>query len=377
MIRRSTAIAAVAILVSLFLHLLGLTVTTRDLSDRATEAQPDEVIATGTTFEDLAETLAEPVVPEPAPVPEPPVEPPQEPEAAEEPPTSEALVASSNPTPSTTPGAGPAEPAQPEVIEPSDVETAERGEVLTPQEVLPPVEPELAENAPPDDPANAPSTIETAAVDPAIAQPVAPDSLAPTPTPELSRAPTPEIAIQPVENADETLEATDPDPEELSETALAVASSLRPQLPERDLSTTSVEPFEENDAEQRPIIESPLALYRDQGIDLFAGRVTGNRSQGLDVVGSGGRGNANVSNYAGRILVHLNSFPTVPASARGSARVFFEISPDGSLAWVNIVDSTGSGDVERAAKSQVRRAAPFPTPPGGESRRLSFVYRIN
>ena len=57
--------------------------------------------------------------------------------------------------------------------------------------------------------------------------------------------------------------------------------------------------------------------------------------------------------------------------------MFFQIDPDGSLAWVEIVDSSGSLEVERAAREQVRRAAPFPRPPSGTSRKLSFFYQNN
>lgn len=77
----------------------------------------------------------------------------------------------------------------------------------------------------------------------------------------------------------------------------------------------------------------------------------------------------------GLVLVHLNQSEPVYVSARGFAQVFFQIDPDGSLAWVDIVDTSGSAELERAAKEQVRRAAPFPRPPNGTSRKLSFYYQ--
>ena len=54
----------------------------------------------------------------------------------------------------------------------------------------------------------------------------------------------------------------------------------------------------------------------------------------------------------------------------------FIISPDGTLAWVDIIDGSGVPEIDRAAKEQVRRGAPFPRPPEGRSRKLNFVYQI-
>jgi len=75
--------------------------------------------------------------------------------------------------------------------------------------------------------------------------------------------------------------------------------------------------------------------------------------------------------------MHLNRATVVHVSGRGFARVLFQINPDGSLAWVDVIDSSGSDEIDRAAKAQVQNAAPFPRPPNGKSRKLSFAYRSN
>jgi TonB family protein len=123
------------------------------------------------------------------------------------------------------------------------------------------------------------------------------------------------------------------------------------------------------------VIESPLTTYKRTGIDPFASRRSGARSSVVGLQGAFNPGNSSTTNYAGEVLVKLNRAPPVFPSAQGTAQVSFEISPDGTVAWVNILSSTGSPDIVRAASAQVRRAAPFPRPPGGTSQRLVFVYR--
>ena len=56
---------------------------------------------------------------------------------------------------------------------------------------------------------------------------------------------------------------------------------------------------------------------------------------------------------------------------------FFEINPDGSVARIDIIESSGSKDIERAAKEQIRVAEPLPLPPNGNVRRMSLYYRSN
>ena len=79
--------------------------------------------------------------------------------------------------------------------------------------------------------------------------------------------------------------------------------------------------------------------------------------------------------YAGEVLLKLNRPRARSRGEKGNARVQFEISPDGSVAWVRILSSNGSAKLERDAAAAVRRAAPFPLPPNGTTRRFVFVYR--
>ncbi|MEP2716323.1 TonB family protein, partial [Pseudophaeobacter sp.] len=169
-------------------------------------------------------------------------------------------------------------------------------------------------------------------------------------------------------------------PSENAPSDLAVATSLRPPVSPRR-SPTEAAP--QNDGasqfsglESPERMESPLSAYGRNRTDLFVPQNNG-QPGGAGFPGSGGNGNSDITNYAGRVLVHLNRAPSVRVSQPGSVRVLFAINPDGTLAKIDILDNTGSTELARAAKAQVRNAAPFPRPPDGTLRRLSFVYRSN
>ncbi|AXI46500.1 energy transducer TonB [Sulfitobacter sp. SK012] len=406
MIRRSTAIAAAAILLSLLVHFLGLGFAPPIQPQPSTEETTSDVVRVGNAFEDVAETLSEPVAPEntPSPEPEPATEP--EPEPADTP-TSEALVASSNPQQTVSPDTGSAQAVQPQSTGPSepeegqvpDPETVEpSGETGTPADLpeTSQVEPETIAEAPKGEPLASVEPVETITAEPVPSPPVAPpvtqqlaalppEAIAPalpvTPAPEPSAIPviplgvetvapeTPETTVDPTPNDAETEEAED----EGTGSDLAVVSSKRPQSPPpRPAGDSS------GDAQRTPppLIESPLAAYQRNGTDLNFKQNGGTRSGGIGFQNSGGNGNSNVTNYAGSVLVHLNRVETVRVSGQGFAWVKFEINPDGTLGWVDIIDSSGSQEIDRAAEAQVRNAAPFPLPPEGASRRLAFFYRI-
>lgn len=349
MIRKSALVAAAAGLLSLFLHFLGISFFGPSLPGIQTNAGSNNSIELSNSFEDFTEVTPDPVQPEPAETPEPPVEEVIEPERAEIP-ISETLVASPDPQQVTSPDVGP--PASPQSEAPGER----------------PIEPV------------APSSNETAAnAAPEIAPPVAPepDRLAALPPSDVPTGP-----VVPLENTAANPEIPNtidvPAPEEAEgetdTSEQAVAVSKRPRLPDRrpePEAQSSLEGFSNFDNLRNPerTIESPLSLYQKRGTDPFTTSNSQNQSSGR------GTGNSNTTNYAGQVLVHLNRAPVVYVPVRGFAQVFFEISPDGSLAWVDIVDSSGSPEIERAAREQVIRAAPFPRPPSGSSRRLSFYYQ--
>ncbi|WP_170439966.1 energy transducer TonB [Ruegeria arenilitoris] len=358
MIRESLFVAALAVVLSVLLHLFLLLPAARDSAEPATAGSQPDTVALGNAFEDLAETATPPEPPTPAEEPEPDVEQPTEPDRAEIP-VSETLVASSDPQKVNSPDIGQTNPVQPdqpvpEIVEPADSVEGDR-QAADEVDETPPVQAETQSAAAPEAP-----------VEP-IEDPVSePEQLAALPAP--SPIPDPSVPAeeqQPVESDTED-----------GVSDLAVATSIRPRLPDR---TPAAAPVPDQRASRldsfdnlrfpNKQIDSPLTTYRRQGVDAFTRGGNSNQSGGR------GPGNSNVTNYAGQVLVHLNRTPPVYVSVRGFAKVFFEINPDGTLAWVDIIDSSGSTEVDRAAKEQVRRASPFPKPPGGVSRKLSFYFQ--
>ncbi|WP_050604346.1 energy transducer TonB [Ruegeria sp. 6PALISEP08] len=376
MIRRSLFVAFLAISISVLAHFLGLSMTVPSLSNpRPSESRTDSVELSN-SFEEFADTAIEPVQPKPAEAPLPPEEPPIEPQEAEIP-TSDARVASPDPQQTYAPDTGSSTIIQPRapdeaVTEPVDQSADDTGEDA---------EGQTAASDPVTETPEAPPSEEVDPVEPSSAEePVSEEQLAALP-PELSPVVPEDIQTQEPVTPDAAPESSEEDavlpaPEtETSESEQAVVSSLRPRPPNRDPQAAlprALDRFNNFDNLRFPeqTIESPLTAYRREGVDVFR------QNRGSTRSGGRGPGNSDSTNYAGQVLVHLNRAPLVYVAARGYARVFFEISPDGSLAWVDVVESSGSPDIERAAKEQVRTAAPFPRPPGGVSRKLSFYYQI-
>lgn len=126
MIRGSVVIAALAALLSLLLHLMGLSLTAPRLTQQPGDTGRANSVELSNSFEDLVDTIAEPVEPEPPEAPEPVEEEPPEP--APEPaeiPTSEVHVASDDPKKTYAPDTGTAEVLQPVAPEPVEAEAPE------------------------------------------------------------------------------------------------------------------------------------------------------------------------------------------------------------------------------------------------------------
>lgn len=373
MIRVSVTIAAVALLLSALLHLYGIGWVLA-VPAPLPEAEETTPAPASLSFEDLAEV-------QPAEQPEPET---QQPVETRE--TSDARIAASNPQQSRRPDTS-AQPTTPD-------ETAQPGNLGTVREPVPPsgqggrvdnasVTPEVQAETTPEAPKGSPAA---SVATPEAVAPAPPAQTAALPPEVVAALPAPttpgEPVLPPVANAPEP-PVTEPEEEREEQaeqgTELAVASSVRPRAPTRRPSEDPAG-LEEGTTDPANLlapptvpIESPLAAYQ-RGEQLPIRSAGGNPFAG---VGSGGQGNADSTNYAGQVLLHLNRSAAVRIPGRGTARVFFEIKPDGSLAWVNVVDTVGPAELERAAKAQVRAAAPFPRPPDGKARRLSFVYSTN
>jgi len=389
MIKRSTIVAAIAVLLSVLLHLLGLGVVWR--AEQQARPQPSDgdtvtqVVAPGTTFEDLAEPVQEP---------EEPVEPPEEEPTPDEIPTSDARIASETPQQDTTPDTGTAQPVEPTTAEPPTPDTGQAAEPTTvePSQETEATDPNLAPPPGTDEVTDiaegAPDATEAApdAVPQAPAAPSAP--VAPAPSVAVTPSTVPTVSLEPSETETETpVTPTEPAQQPPQETVEAIDSDIsdqataiseRPQLPTKrptpvrqgNFGGSSTTTTTRRAPSQR--IESPLSSYSRSGVDIFAQSGSGARS-GLSARNTG---NATTTNYAGRVLTQLNRAASPPVSGAGWAQVIFVINANGSLNSVDIIDSSGSRSINSAARQQVRNAAPFPPPPGGKRRQLSFSYQI-
>ncbi len=349
MIRRSVLVAVAAFVLSLLVHMLGLSLGSGEAPAPALAENAIDVADVGSAFEDLSEALPEPEPPEPAQAPEPPDVVTPEP-AAEEVPTSQALVASDNPQDVTMPDSGTAEVIEPDAAGPPENDAA-------------PSQSEEAPDAAAESQAAAPQEALESTAEPLEAEPPAPEASPPV----APDTPAPDIVIAALPDAPEILS---PDGAETG-ASTAVARSLRPPKDRPSAEALGVPDRPRQPRASPGRVVSPLAAYKNSGVDLLSGAGGG----GSAFSGARGPGNATATNYAGQILMRLNRAPVVYASARGVARVSFQINADGSLGWIRILNSSGSRDIEEAARAQVRSAAPFPRPPSGTSKTLVFNYR--
>ncbi|WP_294224893.1 cell envelope integrity protein TolA [uncultured Shimia sp.] len=354
MIQRSLIIALFATIFSLSLHLLGLGIVGRIEREPSVKAV-DGLISISNAFEDIAETLEDPVEPEPdltpEQEPEQPVQPTPPPSEAEVPDT-EVLVASENPQDTYAPDTGTAQIVEPAPLKGTQGEFAPKPDILEPNTPLVESEP-------------VPPQADTAATLGSQTDTV--EAL----TPVVPQASTPQVPIEPVEEVIASLPETSL-PVAPIEPAETVTETLPEESPE-DKPQPLFPGLRDGFADLRnpsETVESPLETFRREGSVAVGG--FGIRSG--SAANSRGPGNSDTTNYAGRVLVHLNRTRTVHVKTPGFARVYFEINPDGSLNWVEVIDSSGSSDVDRAARIQIQSAAPFPIPPNGTSRQLSFWY---
>jgi protein TonB len=86
------------------------------------------------------------------------------------------------------------------------------------------------------------------------------------------------------------------------------------------------------------------------------------------------------TNYRGLVAAHLARYKQYPADARsggkgGTAAVTFTIGGSGAVASVGLARGSGVPSIDQEVVAMVRRASPFPAPPGG--RPQSFTVPVN
>jgi protein TonB len=156
--------------------------------------------------------------------------------------------------------------------------------------------------------------------------------------------------------------------------------SLLPQ-PEEKPVETKLEPKKVQAAPPKPVKDAKKAAERKR-IDAATREKASkqakasNPSTAANSVGVGR--SSNDTNYRGVVWAHLARYKG-SASGSGTAIVAFTISGSGSAGGVRVTRSSGSPAVDQEAAAMVRRASPFPAPPGGGSRSFDIpvTYRAN
>jgi protein TonB len=82
------------------------------------------------------------------------------------------------------------------------------------------------------------------------------------------------------------------------------------------------------------------------------------------------------TNYRGLVAAHLARYKQYPADARsrgdrGTAAVTFSIGGGGGVTSVGLARSSGVASIDQEVVAMVRRASPFPAPPGGRPQRFT------
>ena len=86
-------------------------------------------------------------------------------------------------------------------------------------------------------------------------------------------------------------------------------------------------------------------------------------------------GNAAMSNYRGKVFRRIARAKRGQVNVRGATIVTLTIGPTGQLTGVGVARSSGSARLDEIAVTQIRRAAPFPAPPNGQSQ--SYTVKIS
>lgn len=233
---------------------------------------------------------------------------------------------------------------------PSEVESAAAPESEDPQADTPQTaraEPETAQQDSPPEPAvtqaEPPASEPQAAVQP---------SEAPAPTPDVTVAPSAELPV-PAKPAEAPRRA---EPRELPAARAPERKRIEAARPSRDTPRRA----ERGESARTQSAPASTASAASSGIGV-------------------GRSDA-VSNYRGIVAAHLARHKQFPAEARargaqGTTTVTFSIDGGGRVTSVQLGRASGIASIDRETEAMVRRASPFPAPPGG--RGMSFTAPVS
>lgn len=89
---------------------------------------------------------------------------------------------------------------------------------------------------------------------------------------------------------------------------------------------------------------------------------------------TGSSGTRSGGGYGAQVIQHLRRFTRGNSVGAGATLVRISIDGGGGLQEAAVIRTSGSAGFDREALQTVRRAAPFPKPPGGEGRTINFEF---
>ena len=228
---------------------------------------------------------------------------------------------------------------------------------VVPLSAVLPSEPPAVEMAAPVQP-EAPRT--EVAPDVAVSEPMSQSDPVAVPRPDL---PLPVLDL-PQADAPPVMAAAPPPPED---PPLTMAQSPRP-MARPDGARREVERVDarqpEVQADRTPRAPSAAAPAQAAGSDQAAQPAQERRVAGGQAA----------ARYGDQVMRQIARLRRQQAPERGVVTVGFEIGTDGGLRRVAVVSSSGSEALDRVALDHIRRAAPFPPPPEGATRRFAFEF---
>ena len=258
----------------------------------------------------------------------------------------------------TSPEVEPVETSEAEPVETSEAEPVEAQEVAA-------IEPR-----------------EVQEVEPVEAKPVQAREAEPAPRQEsqVVAAVDPISPLEPVSEEAQAVEAEVPTPAPSPKPKQAQEKPVTPEKP-KVAKTTPKKPEPERRSKQAPKPAKEKAPQEQAARTRTASRTeadAGNAKRSASAASGVAKGNrgtrqanpgwSNRSNYAGRILAHLQRHKHYPEDAArrgltGVATLTFSIAANGQLKSVRLRGSSGIASLDEAAIATVRRASPFPPIP--------------
>ncbi len=178
------------------------------------------------------------------------------------------------------------------------------------------------------------------------------------------------IVKQVAPSAKEALKATDT----LKASQSELTQAKRPEAEAKRKPATS--PAQNAELEKKKVAQ-PAAKAGNGERTRKKGSTTGETAMGEAAAektasSTSAQGNAEASNYAGKVKRKILRARRKSVNIRGTVLVTFRIADSGALVSANIARSSGSKRLDQIALSQVRAAAPFPIPPAGARREYNI-----